>query len=121
MIPAIPAIPASSATTPADLVFQIARFGRALRERGAAIHLSDEADGLAVLTLVDLADRDEVRRALRAGRPGGLRGSLRPAVESPRRAGGSLRFRQSADPGAASAGRSPAAVLAGATTPGAGR
>jgi uncharacterized protein with von Willebrand factor type A (vWA) domain len=51
---------------PADLVFQIARFGRALRERGAAVHLSDEADGLAVLTLVDLSDRDEVRRALRA-------------------------------------------------------
>jgi hypothetical protein len=30
------------------------------------VSLSDEADGLAALTLVDLGDRDEVRRALRA-------------------------------------------------------
>jgi uncharacterized protein with von Willebrand factor type A (vWA) domain len=37
-----------------------------LRQRGVALSLSDEADGLAALTLVDLGDRDEVRLALRA-------------------------------------------------------
>jgi uncharacterized protein with von Willebrand factor type A (vWA) domain len=47
-----------------DLIRHLACFGRALRERGAGVTLSDEADGLAALTLVDLADRDEVRRAL---------------------------------------------------------
>jgi uncharacterized protein with von Willebrand factor type A (vWA) domain len=51
---------------PADLVAHLARFARALRERSVAVSLSDEADGLAALTLVDLGDRDEVRRALRA-------------------------------------------------------
>ncbi len=51
---------------PADLVAHLARFARALRERGVAVSLSDEADGLAALTLVDLGDRGEVRRALRA-------------------------------------------------------
>lgn len=48
-----------------DLVSHLARFGRALRERGAAVTLSDEADGLLALTLVDLGDRGEVRRALK--------------------------------------------------------
>jgi uncharacterized protein len=48
-----------------DLVHHLARFSRALRERGVATTLSDEADGLAALTLVDLGDRDEVRLALR--------------------------------------------------------
>lgn len=48
-----------------DLVHHLARFARALRERGVAVSLSDEADGLAALTLVDLGDRDEVRLALR--------------------------------------------------------
>jgi uncharacterized protein with von Willebrand factor type A (vWA) domain len=48
-----------------DLVLHLARFARALRERGVATTLSDEADGLAALTLVDLGDRDEVRLALR--------------------------------------------------------
>jgi uncharacterized protein with von Willebrand factor type A (vWA) domain len=48
-----------------DLVYHLARFARALRERGVAASLSDEADGLAALTLVDLGDRDEVRLALR--------------------------------------------------------
>lgn len=48
-----------------DLIFHLARFARALRERGVAASLSDEADGLAALTLVDLGDRDEVRLALR--------------------------------------------------------
>jgi uncharacterized protein with von Willebrand factor type A (vWA) domain len=48
-----------------DLIQHLARFARALRERGVAASLSDEADGLAALTLVDLGDRDEVRLALR--------------------------------------------------------
>ncbi|MES1211526.1 MAG: hypothetical protein ABUL63_04235, partial [Acidobacteriota bacterium] len=48
-----------------DLIHHVARFARALRERGVASSLSDEADGLAALTLVDLGDRDEVRLALR--------------------------------------------------------
>ncbi len=48
-----------------DLVFHLARFARALRDRGVATTLSDEADGLEALTLVDLGDRDEVRLALR--------------------------------------------------------
>jgi uncharacterized protein len=48
-----------------DLVVHLARFGRALRRRGAGVTLSDEADGLAALTMVDVGDRDEVRRALR--------------------------------------------------------
>ena len=49
-----------------DLVAHLAGFARALRERGVAVTLSDAADGVAALTLVDLADRDEVRLALRA-------------------------------------------------------
>ncbi|HEY4573021.1 MAG TPA: VWA domain-containing protein [Thermoanaerobaculia bacterium] len=48
-----------------DLVLHLARFAGALRGRGVAVSLSDEADGLAALTLIDLGDRDEVRRALR--------------------------------------------------------
>ena len=52
--------------SPADLVHHLARFARALRERGVIVNLSDEADGLEALTLVDVGDRDEVRRALRA-------------------------------------------------------
>jgi len=47
------------------LVQHLARFARALRERGVGVTLSDEADGLAALTLVDLGDREEVRLALR--------------------------------------------------------
>jgi uncharacterized protein with von Willebrand factor type A (vWA) domain len=49
-----------------SLVTHLARFGRALRRRGVGIGLSDEADALAALTLVDLGDRGEVRLALRA-------------------------------------------------------
>ncbi|HKI05836.1 MAG TPA: VWA domain-containing protein [Thermoanaerobaculia bacterium] len=49
----------------AGLVLHLARFGRALRDAGVGVNLSDEADGLAALTLVDLGDRGEVRRALR--------------------------------------------------------
>jgi hypothetical protein len=50
----------------ADLVRHLARFAGALRERGVGVTLSDEADGLLALTLIDVGDRDEVRRALRA-------------------------------------------------------
>src|SRR5436305_5256970 len=49
-----------------DLVLHLARFASALRGRGVRLSLSDEADGLTALTLIDLGDRDEVRRALRA-------------------------------------------------------
>ena len=47
-----------------DLVVHLARFAGALRRRGVAVTLADEADALAALALVDLGDRDEVRRAL---------------------------------------------------------
>ncbi|HEX6863040.1 MAG TPA: VWA domain-containing protein [Thermoanaerobaculia bacterium] len=49
----------------ADLVHHLASFARALRQRGVKVSLSDEADGLAALTLIDLGDRDEVRLALK--------------------------------------------------------
>jgi len=52
-------------TAQADLIRHLARFAGALRQRGVGVTLSDEADGLAALTLIDLGDRDEVRRALR--------------------------------------------------------
>jgi len=52
-------------TAQADLIRHLARFAGALRQRGVGLTLSDEADGLAALTLIDLGDRDEVRRALR--------------------------------------------------------
>ena len=48
------------------LVPHLARFARALRDRGVAVSLSDEADGLAALALIDLGDSEEVRLALRA-------------------------------------------------------
>jgi uncharacterized protein with von Willebrand factor type A (vWA) domain len=47
-----------------DLVFHLARFARALREREVPVRLSDEVDAASALTLVDLSDRAEVRRAL---------------------------------------------------------
>ncbi|HZF13017.1 MAG TPA: VWA domain-containing protein [Thermoanaerobaculia bacterium] len=47
------------------LVGHLARFAGALRDSGVSVSLNDEADGLTALTLVDLGDRDEVRRALR--------------------------------------------------------
>lgn len=50
---------------PADLVRHLARFAGALRQRGVGVSLSDEADGLTALTLIDVGDRDEVRRGLR--------------------------------------------------------
>lgn len=49
-----------------DLVAHLARFSRALRERGVAVTVSDTADALAALGLVDVGDRAEVRLALRA-------------------------------------------------------
>ncbi len=48
-----------------DLVAHVAAFAGALRERGVRAGLSDEADAVAALTLVDLADREEVRLALK--------------------------------------------------------
>ncbi len=47
-----------------DLVAHLARFTRGLREAGVRASLSDEADAARALTLVDLSDRAEVRRAL---------------------------------------------------------
>src|SRR5512132_2774581 len=52
------------AVNPEDLVVHLARFARALREHGIAVGLSDEVDAVAALTLVDVSDRAEVRRAL---------------------------------------------------------
>ncbi len=63
--PALAAAPAARAAG-GGLVVHLARFGGALRRRGVAVGISDEADGLEALSLVDLGDRDEVRRALRA-------------------------------------------------------
>jgi hypothetical protein len=48
-----------------DLVGHLAGFARALRGRGVGVGLSEEVDGAAALTLVDLLDQDEVRFALR--------------------------------------------------------
>ncbi|HKD19555.1 MAG TPA: VWA domain-containing protein [Thermoanaerobaculia bacterium] len=47
-----------------DLVAHVARFGRALRERGVRVSLSDEIDAVDALVRVDLSDRAEVRCAL---------------------------------------------------------
>ncbi len=47
-----------------DLVANLARFARGLRQRGVRVGLSDEVDAVASLTHVDLADRAEVRCAL---------------------------------------------------------
>ncbi len=51
--------------TSGDLVTHLARFAGALRARGVAVGVGDEVDGATALTLVDLADRLEVHRALR--------------------------------------------------------
>ena len=48
----------------ASLIGHLAVFAGALRERGIAVVLSDEIDAASALTLVDLSDRVEVRRAL---------------------------------------------------------
>jgi uncharacterized protein len=51
--------------TAVDLVAHVALLARALRERGIRAGMSDEADAVTALTLVDLSDRDEVRRAVK--------------------------------------------------------
>jgi len=48
-----------------DLVVHLARLAGALRGAGVRIALGDEVDALAALVRIDLADPDEVRRALR--------------------------------------------------------
>ncbi len=48
-----------------DLIVHLARFAGALRERGIPASLADEVDAVTALTLVDLSDREEVRRTLR--------------------------------------------------------
>lgn len=48
-----------------DLIVHLARFAGALRARGVPAGLRDEVDAAEALTLVDLADRAEVRTALR--------------------------------------------------------
>jgi uncharacterized protein with von Willebrand factor type A (vWA) domain len=50
--------------TGGGLAAHLASFAGALRARGVRVVLSDETDALSALTLVDLADRQEVRRAL---------------------------------------------------------
>ena len=47
------------------LVAHVARFSRALRDASVRASLSDEVDAVEALVRVDLADRDEARRALR--------------------------------------------------------
>ncbi len=49
----------------ASLSAHLAAFGGALRERGMPVVLSDEADALAALPLIDIFDRAEFKRALR--------------------------------------------------------
>jgi uncharacterized protein with von Willebrand factor type A (vWA) domain len=48
-----------------DLAVRLARLAGALRSAGVGTTLRDELDAAVALTLVDLADRDEVRHALR--------------------------------------------------------
>jgi uncharacterized protein with von Willebrand factor type A (vWA) domain len=48
-----------------DLVVHLARFARALRARGVEVGVGDEVDAATALTLVEVTDRHEVRRALR--------------------------------------------------------
>jgi len=45
-------------------VAHVADFAGALRRRGVATTLQDEADALAAISLVDIGDREEVRRGL---------------------------------------------------------
>ena len=47
-----------------DAIVHLARFTTALRSRGVPIGVDDEVDAIRALTLVDVADSDEVRRAL---------------------------------------------------------
>jgi len=48
-----------------DLAVALARFGGALRAQGIAATVRDEIDGATALALIDRADRDEARAALR--------------------------------------------------------
>ena len=48
-----------------NLLAHVARFARALRQRQVSATLADEIDAVGALTRIDLADREEVRRALR--------------------------------------------------------
>ncbi|HWM84982.1 MAG TPA: hypothetical protein VNO33_04070, partial [Kofleriaceae bacterium] len=48
-----------------DLVVHLARLAGGLRQAGVRVALGDEVDGLAALCRIDIADPDEVRRALR--------------------------------------------------------
>jgi uncharacterized protein with von Willebrand factor type A (vWA) domain len=50
--------------TERDLVVHLAGFAGALRASGVRVSLSDELDAAVALTLVDLLDREEVRRSL---------------------------------------------------------
>ncbi len=106
-----------------DLVRHLARFGRGLKSHGVGLTLSDEADALAALTLVDLGDREEVRLALKTAlkirprdeaafeelfarlwRSGAGAVSANPRIGAPRiaappRAGGRLPGRRGSDDG----------------------
>ena len=57
---------AAEATSAASgVVPQLAKFAGAMRQHGIRVGLGDEIDAATALTLVDLFDRDEVRRGLR--------------------------------------------------------
>ena len=49
-------------TLPDDLVVHLARFAGVLREQGVNVGIGDELDATNALTLIDLFDREEVRR-----------------------------------------------------------
>jgi uncharacterized protein with von Willebrand factor type A (vWA) domain len=60
-------------TPPDDLVVHLARFAGVLREHDVNVGIGDEVDATNALTLIDVLDRDEVRRAFRIAfkiRPG---------------------------------------------------
>jgi uncharacterized protein with von Willebrand factor type A (vWA) domain len=46
------------------LIRHLARFAAGLRERGVGVGIGDEVDAVNALSLIDLFDREEVRRAL---------------------------------------------------------
>ena len=52
-------------TADRDLIVHLARFAGELRGAGAGLGVGDEVDAANALTLIDVSDRDEVRRALR--------------------------------------------------------
>jgi hypothetical protein len=88
-----------------DLVVHLAKFAGALRERRISVSLSDEVDGAAALTLVDLRPRGvktALRIALKIRRPG--RGSVR--LPSSTFSGGTAPAEAPVDPAARLAGPS---------------